>query len=814
MRDAIEQFRSAMSAAGIPPPSHIEPDGNIHRFPTNGRPNDDAGWYVMFQDGIPAGAFGDWRSNEGQSWRAEMARRPTPQEEIACRARIEAIQRARREELALQHADARRRSSAMWSSTMEASADHPYLAAKRVQPHGVRSYGASLVVPVFQGSELQTLQFIPPDGKAKRFLRGGRAGGGYFLVGEPRDILCVAEGFATAASIHEATSLPAVVAFNAGNLLPVARAMKERFPDCRLLVCADDDAGKPGNPGLTKAREAAAAVGARLAVPTFPEPRPADAKDFNDMARLLGAAAVRAAIENALSADALSDWPEPGPITAELKPVPAFDPETLLPEALRGWIIDEAERMPCPPEYIAAAAVVSLGSIVGARCAIRPKAHDSWMIVPNLWGGIVGNPASKKSPAWGAALKPMDRLINAAGEAHRAALADYDMARVVHDAQKDALQDQIKQAARKPGKGDPTEIARQLRAHSEQEPAEPPLRRYRTNDSTVEKLGELLRDNPAGLLVLRDELVGLLANWEREGREGERAFFLEAWNGNQSFDTDRIGRGHVSIPNLCVSLFGGIQPDKLTGYLEQAAHTFANDGMLQRFQLLVFPDPRRWEWRDRAPNRAARDAAFAAFDALSGFDPVDWGAAPADEVTKFPCFWFDREAQQIFIEWSTEWHRERLPAEDDPLMQQHLTKYDKLFPALALLFHLVECASTGLRGPVSGDSAFRAGAWCEFLQAHARRCYGLLKDEGLRAAQSLAAKLQRGELPDGFTAREIRRKQWRHLTTEEATEAALDWLVEENWLRAEETGGTGPGGGRRTLRYRINPALAKRLVAT
>ena len=91
--------------------------------------------------------------------------------------------------------------------------------------------------------------------------------------------------------------------------------------------------------------------------------------------------------------------------------------------------------------------------------------------------------------------------------------------------------------------------------------------------------------------------MGLIATWEREGREGERAFFLEAWNGNQSFDTDRIGRGHISIPNLCASIFGGIQPDKLTVYLEQAAHALANDGMLQRFQLLVYPDPRRWEWR-------------------------------------------------------------------------------------------------------------------------------------------------------------------------------------------------------------------------
>jgi hypothetical protein len=99
-------------------------------------------------------------------------------------------------------------------------------------------------------------------------------------------------------------------------------------------------------------------------------------------------------------------------------------------------------------------------------------------------------------------------------------------------------------------------------------------------------------------------------------------------------------------------IFGGIQPDKLTVYLEQAAHALANDGMLQRFQLLVYPDARRWEWRDRAPDKAARERAFAVFEALADFDPLAWGAAPADDFAKFSHFCFDDEAQTVFIEWS------------------------------------------------------------------------------------------------------------------------------------------------------------------
>jgi hypothetical protein len=336
------------------------------------------------------------------------------------------------------------------------------------------------------------------------------------------------------------------------------------------------------------------------------------------------------------------------------------------------------------------------------------------------------------------------------------------------------------------------------------------LRRYKTNDSTVEKLGELLRENPAGLLILRDELVGLIANWEREGREGDRAFFLEGWNGTQSFDTDRIGRGHISIPNLCVSIFGGIQPDKLVRYLEQATQTLANDGMLQRFQVLVYPDPRRWEWRDRSPDKILRDRAFAIFEALADLDPVSWGASPADDIVKFPYFSFDNEAQALFIEWSEDLHRSKIPNEDQPIVRQHLAKFDKLFPSIALVLHLVECAANGIRGPVTKQAALRAAAWCEFLEAHARRCYGLLKDDGLRAAQALANQLERGALEDGFTLRDIRRHQWRGLTKDDSIEAALDWLEDEDWLRSEVAGGTGPGSGRRTLRYRINPAILRR----
>jgi len=504
-----------------------------------------------------------------------------------------------------------------------------------------------------------------------------------------------------------------------------------------------------------------------------------------------------------------ADWEPPQPIQAPLRPVAPFDPDVLLPDALRDFVMDEASRMPCCPDFIAVGVMVAIGTVIGTRCAIKPKERDDWLVVANLWGGIVGLPSAKKSPAISAALRPLDRLIGQAMEGFKAEMEEFEASKTVFEARKEALERRIKIAARSngPGAEELERLAGELAEHQRAGPRAPICRRYKTNDSTIEKLGELLRENPIGLLTLRDELVGLLASWEREGHESDRAFFLEGWNGNAPFNTDRIGRGSIFIPNLCLSIFGGIQPDKLTVYLEQTANALANDGMLQRLQLLVYPDPPPWEYSDRFPNKSARERTCAVFEALAKFDPVSCGASPADDFARFPYFSFGQEAQEIFIEWSADLHQQRLPAEDHPIIAQHLTKFDKLFPALALILHLVDCTTTGVWGSVSKKAALRAAAWCEYLESHARRCYGLLMDDGLRSAIALAEKVRQGKLQDGFTARDVRRNQWRYLTTEEGVQAALDWLEDNYWLRAQEVGGTGPGTGRRTFRYVIHPRI-------
>ena len=267
MRDALPQFRDAIQSAGMIPPADIEPDGKLRRFSSNGKKGDDSGWYVLHGDSIPAGSFGDWRTGISQSWRADIGRPLSPQEETAHRARIEAMRREREAEEVRRHEEAQRQAKAIWQAAKPVTA-HPYLVRKGVPSYGLRVKDGRLVIPMRDAGVIHSLQFIGPDGD-KRFLTGGRVKGCYFSIGKPDNVLCICEGYATGASIHEATGYAVAITFNAGNLSPVAKAIRAKFPVMCLILCADDDASTEGNPGLTKAREAARSVGGLLAIPDF-----------------------------------------------------------------------------------------------------------------------------------------------------------------------------------------------------------------------------------------------------------------------------------------------------------------------------------------------------------------------------------------------------------------------------------------------------------------------------------------------------------------------------------------------------------------
>jgi hypothetical protein len=496
----------------------------------------------------------------------------------------------------------------------------------------------------------------------------------------------------------------------------------------------------------------------------------------------------------------LGSWPAAREIKADLPPVPPFDGNALLPKSLRDFVLDEADRMPCSPDYIAAALIVALGSVIGARVALKPKRRDDWIVTPNVFGGVVGDPSTKKTPAVQTAMRFLDRLEAKQADLLKEKMKVFEGEKLAHAAHQAAIAAAMKKAAG--SKDDAPAMAAAVADLAKlQVPEEPTVRRFRTSDSTVPKLGDMLTTNPAGMLVFRDELVGLLASWDREGNEGDRTFYLEGWNGTSSYSIDRIGRGSLLIPNLCLSVFGGVQPDLLEKYLGGIVNSMDNDGRIQRFQVLVFPDPTPWEWRDRHPVKGAREAMRATFDRLAAFDPLQDGAAPADDFVKLPHFHFGDAAQELFIEWSHALYITKIAAETNPLMRQHLAKYEKLFCALALILHLSEGV---VSHEVGLDAALRAAAWCDYLEAHARRVYALVEVGQVNTAKMLGRRLAERKLVDGFTARDVVRKGWAGITSTALAEVALAVLEEHGWVVGVESS---EATGRPTTRFAINPNI-------
>jgi putative DNA primase/helicase len=295
----LESFRAAMRRAGLDCAGTIPADGQLHRFKADGDHNKNS-WFVLHAGPPMAGAFGCWRRNFKETWCEKSPKDYSDAEWRGIQARWkqadierEQVERIRREQAQLTAAWILKRGTAP-------SANHSYLVKKAVQPHGeLCVYRGALALPLRDTTgQLHSLQFIGADG-TKRFLSGGRIAGCFFtLADEPDGPLAICEGCATGASIHEATGFATVAAMNCGNLLPVAEALRAKWPLREIIIGADNDEWTAGNPGLTEARAAAKSIGAKLAVPTFKD---TDKKptDFNDLQTLEGLPTVKAQIEAA-----------------------------------------------------------------------------------------------------------------------------------------------------------------------------------------------------------------------------------------------------------------------------------------------------------------------------------------------------------------------------------------------------------------------------------------------------------------------------------------------------------------------------------
>lgn len=465
--------------------------------------------------------------------------------------------------------------------------------------------------------------------------------------------------------------------------------------------------------------------------------------------------------------------------------VAAFD-YNQLPDPLAAYVKGCADRLQTAPDFIAVSVICALAGAIGTRVRVQPKAIDQgWITAVNVWGALVGAPSSMKSPSLTEGLKPLKAYEKGLRYGFKDNLREYEAKKKLSDIR---LKQAESEAAKQSKGGKDEQAFAELSLAMDAVPSEPTEPRIIVNDSTIPALGVLLNENEAGLLLVRDELTGWLAEMQNENKGGDRAFYLEAYNGLSDFTYDRISRGTIHIENCCLSLVGGIQPSRIAPIVADASQGRVDDGLLQRFQLIVWPKTHQQPSYDDLPvDQEALLKVSAVIDALASL------SADEPRIIKFT-----PDAQECFITWWNDLGA-LIDSEPSELFKAYLIKQKRTVCSLAAIFALVADPSA----LTIGYAAFaRAALWCEYLQSHARKLYQLDKSVAHYSAMLVAERMN--DLPVPFTARDLYRKEWRGCSTKESAEAAINLLLDHGYLMRDNSKGE---QGRPTDYYQFNPKL-------
>lgn len=455
-------------------------------------------------------------------------------------------------------------------------------------------------------------------------------------------------------------------------------------------------------------------------------------------------------------------------------------PIDLIPKPFQGWIQDVCERWQIPAEMIAAPVLAVFSSVLGCRLGIAPREFDDWVIIPTLWCMLIAPSGSMKSDVLKEALKFVQDIENKNNREYCENLRAYETKKRSVDKNEFDIP--------------------------------PPIhKRLIVCDTTAEKLGMILSDNPNGVLQYQDELSGLLASFTKKGREEDRAFYIKAYDGSHYHPMDCVKRGTTMLPRLCISILGAIQPDIFKKIFSDILKDgLSSDGFVPRFQMMIYPKLKtKWENIKRGIDIQAQNRVAKIFKNLSEltFEEQEIESIPYKDI---PVLKFSAEAQAIFDSWlETNINNQRLGAEENSLMRAYLDKNRKLVPALAMNFQIIDYCNPentnkkSLR--ISKISLERALQWRSYLETHARKIFGVSAHNGLVLAHSIAKKIREGKIGNGMTMRDFKRKCWGNSGDDQIRTAAFDILKEHNWLLIEKINQNGKGSDSEIIR--LNPSL-------
>lgn len=721
-----EQFRAAIVAAGLTPPEDIHADGKLHRFPSNGQRGDDSGWYLLHLDGVPAGAFGCWREGLRQQWCSKTPDTMTQAEREAHRQKLEAMRQQRQSDTAERQQQAAAEAAQRWQDATPATS-HPYLSAKGVQAHGVRQQGKALLIPMRDpAGTLHSLQNIDGEG-SKRFLPGGLVKGCYHIIGTPERDLSVCEGYATAASIHEATGKAVAVAFTAGNLLPVAQTLRQQYPALRLIVAADDDWRTEGNPGMSKARQAAQAVAGLLAVPRFPADRPDKATDFNDLHQLAGLEAVQACIEAAQAVaggatghvdpqtgeifPALSEpdeptgsqWAEPVPLTTSI--APEAYPLEALPLTIREAVQEVLLFAQAPVAMLATSALSALS--MAAQALFDVKRAEKLHGAIGIYTLIVADSGERKTTIddfFQLAVRKWERdqeeKMRPQVERHK---ADMD----AWKAEREGILAKIKDFGKN---GKPTDAQRKALNDLQANQPEPPrVPRLIYSDVTPEELGYQLAKRWPSAAITSSEGGTVLGGHGMKGDSAMRnmARLNDLWSG-QTIQSDRRTSDSWTARGARLTVGLQVQESTLRAFFDDSKGLARGTGFLARF-LVAWPSSTQGTrlFKD-APNKWPKLAAFHERIERILNIPVAMDEDGALTPSVIP---LSAQAKALWVEYHDEVETRLAVGGDYADVRDVASKSADNAARLAALFHIFEHGGGGAIGPDEMASGCMVAAW-------------------------------------------------------------------------------------------------------
>lgn len=801
-----ETFSDFIRSLGYEPPERLEP-GRWTPFSTNGKHSDTAGRVKLFPDG-EGGIVYDWRSGECQTWQAKRGPRSDPEQ----RAWREKIERAQRDALAEREREAAQtmeRAKGIWNAAKPADVSHAYLRTKGVKPYGLRVYGGpmalnqmrcdgALIVPARNvAGELVSLSFIAPDGQ-KRYLAGPRQPGCYFSIGRPDKVLCIVEGYATAASIHEATGYAVAVAFDAGNLEPTARAIRNKYSSLELVLCADDDAATPGNPGIAKATAAARAVRGLVALPEWGVNRPDGASDFNDLAQARGPDAVRESIANRRPVDALQaaqstapistahhgeaastesqEWPELMPLVAATTSEPY--PLDALPGVI-GEAVREAVGFVQCPDALAACSALSAVSLVSQGLADVQRS-EGLSGPSSLFVLAIAESGERKTTCDGHFLSAVREWEANQQEVAKPELAKHSAAIKAWEARREGLLSKIKEHSRKNHPSDDDERA--LQDLEGDKPDAPQVPRLLYGDATPEALAWKLASGwpSAGVLSSEAGIVFGGHGMKADSVMRNLALLNVLWDGG-SQRVDRKQSESFTLQGARLTMGLAVQPDTVRAFLEATKGLARGTGFAARF-LIAWPESTQGARPFKEP--PASWPSLSAFHRRIG-TLLDMPLTRSQDGLLSPSMLqLSAGAKAAWIDFHDSVEAELKPGGDMEQARDVASKAADNAARLAALFHVFEHGPTGAIGENHLLAGARIAAWHLY---EARRFLGTL---ALPRAAVNAGKLEawllkrcRADRLDSVSSREVRQSGPGAVRDPKAFDEAIAELAEAGRAR-------------------------------